>query len=63
MIKTLRLKDKEQEEIRRKSIEINKLLVNMEKSPLQESELVHILLELSIRYAKLTTRGEVIIDV
>lgn len=62
MPETLRLTKKEQKELREKCVEINKLLVSKERAPLRDSELAHVLLEKSIRYAKLTKDGDLIID-
>jgi len=62
MATNVRLSDKEQEEIRKKCIEINKLLIKSNKMPLRESELVHKILEKSVPYVKLSASGEVIVD-
>lgn len=63
MANTLRLSKKEQEGLRKKCIEFNKLLIAENKVPVKESDLAHILLDISIRYAKINSRGEVIVDV
>jgi hypothetical protein len=62
MSKLLRLSDIEQEAIRLKAIEINKLLVKRGLIPLRDSELVHKILELSISYTSLNADGELFLD-
>ncbi len=62
MADNLRLNKIEQKQLREKSIEINKILINMDLPPYKESELAHKILELSIRYAKANKKGEVILD-
>lgn len=56
---TVRLNDKEQEMLRKKCIELNKLLINRNLMPIKESELVHIILEQCIDETELTTNGQV----
>ncbi len=63
MAKTFRLTDKEVEWIRVKSTEINKILINSNKEPLRDSELLHKILEKTVRYVKVTKNGEIYIDV
>lgn len=55
----IRLTQQEQEQLRQKAIEINKLLVKQGRQPLRDSELVHKILEKSLAYAQLTSSGEV----
>ena len=62
MATNVRLTVGEQEAIRQKAIEFNKLLIKQGKQPLRDSELVHKILEKSVPYARLTESGEVIID-
>lgn len=62
MGKTVRLSDAEQEAIRQKAIEINKLLIKQGKQPLRDSELVHKILEKSVPYAQLSASGEVVVE-
>lgn len=57
----LRLSDKEQEDLRKKAVEINKLLVARGLQPLKDSELAHKILEKSIRYAQLNEQGDVVV--
>ena len=56
---TVRMSDKEQEMLRKKCIELNKLLINRNLMPIKESELVHIILEQCINETELTTSGQV----
>lgn len=58
----IRLTATEQEQIRQKAIEINKLLVKRGLQPMKDSELVHKILEKSVPYAVLSESGEIIID-
>jgi len=44
-MKSLRLKKSEEELLRKKSIEINKILINSNRTPLTESELLHAVIE------------------
>lgn len=62
MPKTLRLTTDEQEKLRKKCIEINKLLIGKNKEPLRDSELAHEILEKSISYVKISASGEIYID-
>ncbi len=62
MADNLRLTKEEQKSLREKSIEINKILINMELPPYKESELAHKILELSIRYVKASKKGELFLD-
>jgi hypothetical protein len=45
--------------LRKKCIELNKLLINRNLMPIKESELVHIILEQCINETELTTSGQV----
>lgn len=56
---TVRLNDSEQEEIRKKAVEINKLLIQKGLQPVRDSELVHIILEQSISYTEVTASGKI----
>ena len=55
----IRLTDKEQELIRIKAVEINKALVGKGMQPVKDSELIHKILEKSIRYTVLNEKGEI----
>lgn len=63
MATNVRLSDKEQEAIRKKCIEINKLLIKSNKEPLKDSEMVHKILELSITYVNVDGKGEIYLDI
>lgn len=55
---TLRLTNAEQEVLRRKCIEINKLLIKQGRQPIRDSELAHFLLEKSVGYVEISESGE-----
>ncbi|WP_419187220.1 hypothetical protein [Stutzerimonas kunmingensis] len=57
----LRLTADEQDALRKKAIEINKLLVKQGMQPLRDSELAHKILEKSISYAEVTASGEIVL--
>ena len=56
---TVRMNDKEQEMLRKKCIELNKLLITRNLMPIKESELVHIILEQCINETELTASGQI----
>jgi len=60
---SLRLTTEEQEQLRKKCIEINKLLIKDGREPIKDSELAHKILEKSISYVRLGVSGEILIDV
>lgn len=62
MATNVRLTTAEQEAIRKKAIEFNKILIKNGKQPLRDSELVHKILEKSVPCARITESGEVIIE-
>lgn len=59
---TIRLTNAEQEAIRQKCIEINKLLVKRGMPPMRDSELVHKILEKTVAYVQISASGEVVIE-
>ncbi len=59
---TLRLTNDEQELLRKKCIEINKLLVKQGRQPIRDSELAHFLLSESITYVELGENGMLSIE-
>ncbi len=59
---TLRLTDWEQEGLRKKCTEINKLLIKEGKEPLKDSELAHELLKIAITNAKLSKSFNIYIE-
>lgn len=56
---TVRMNDREQEMLRKKCIELNKMLINRNLMPIKESELVHIILEQCINAVELTASGQI----
>lgn len=56
---TIRLNDKEQEEIRKKAVEINRILIQKGLQPVRDSELIHIILEQSIAYTEVSASGKI----
>lgn len=58
-MKTLRIKDSQQEKIRQLAVSFNKRLVQMGKQPLRDSELAHELLNEALEKAMLDNEGEV----
>ena len=62
MATNVRLTTAEQEAIRQKAIEFNKILIRQGKQPMRDSELVHKILEKSVPCARLSESGEVIIE-
>ncbi|EHC03947.1 mobilization protein BmgB [Shewanella baltica OS625] len=56
---TLRLTKEEQRNTELKCREINKVLINIEKSPMQESELLHLVIELALSRIKINKKGEI----
>lgn len=58
MIRMLRIKEDESEKLRKKCIEINKVLISMNKEPLKDSEIAHILLNKSIKSVFVNRYGE-----
>lgn len=59
---TVRLSKDEEKKIREKCIEINKLLIGANRIPCRESELVHKLLEISLRSVKVDEEGELYLE-
>lgn len=55
---TIRLNDQEQEAIRKKAVEINKILINKGLQPLKDSEIVHIILKESIACLEVGESGK-----
>lgn len=62
MSKTVRLSDAEQEAIRQKAIEINKILIHSGQAPLKDSELVHKILEKSVPCVRVTKAGDIFLE-
>lgn len=58
MIKMLRIKEVQSESLRKKCIEINKILISMNKEPLKESEIAHKILDTGIKSIFVNKYGE-----
>ncbi|MDK4525291.1 hypothetical protein QG083_07025 [Kingella kingae] len=58
-MKTLRIKENQEEKIRQIAISFNKKLVQMGKQPMRDSELVHELLNEALEKAMLNENGKV----
>ena len=58
MVKMLRLNEEEVEKVREKAIEINKKLIRVEKEPVKDSELMHIILKLGTENIIVNKDGE-----
>jgi hypothetical protein len=59
---TLRLTKDEQRAAEIKCREINKILVNMERAPMQESDLLHLVIKRYIDRIKVNKKGEIEIE-
>lgn len=62
MAMTVRLNEWEQEEIRKKAVEINKKLIGKGKQPIRDSQLVHEILQKCIKKVEVTESGEIIVE-
>ena len=62
MITSVRLSKQEQRDLEKKTREINKVLIMNDHPPMQESELVHAILQRSLKIVKAESSGEVILD-
>lgn len=58
LIKMLRINEIESENLRKKCIEINKILISLNKEPLKDSEVAHILLEKGMKNVTVNKYGE-----
>ncbi len=58
MIKMLRIKEVQSENLRKKCIEINKILISMNKEPLKDSEIAHKILDIGIKSIFVNKYGE-----
>lgn len=59
---TLRLSNAEQEAIRQKCIEINKILIKKGRQPLRDSELTHLVIEQAIPMVQVTPEGNLRVE-
>ena len=62
MATTIRLNDKEQEDIRKKAVEINKRMIEKGRQPIRDSQLVHEILDQCIKRVEVSKSGEIIIN-
>lgn len=62
MAKTVRLSDEEQERIRIKAVALNKKLMDKNKQPLRDSEIVHALIDLALEKMQVGNSGNLILD-
>lgn len=58
MIKMLRIKEVQSENLRKKCIEINKILISMNREPLKDSEIAHKILDMGIKTIFVNKYGE-----
>lgn len=61
MVMSVRLNDWEQEQIRKKAVEINQKLIKQGMQPMRDSQLVHAVLEQSLPHVELNIKGKVIV--
>lgn len=59
---TIRLSDKEQEDLRKKAIEINKILIKAGQEPLRDSELAHAILESGLPMVRIDNSGKIYLE-
>lgn len=59
MVQSVRLNDQEQEMLRKKAVELNKVLIQKGQQPLRDSEIVHILIEEGMELLEVSTSGKV----
>jgi hypothetical protein len=62
MTTALRLTKIEQTELYKKTVEINKTLVNNGYAPMQESEILHEFIAIGLKHLKATKEGKILID-
>ncbi|UIJ74334.1 hypothetical protein LXF01_08735 [Acinetobacter sp. SH20PTE14] len=61
MVQSVRLNEQEQELLRKKAVELNKVLIQKGQQPLRDSELVHILIEEGLDLIEVGTSGKALI--
>ena len=61
MVQSVRLNDLEQEKLRKKAVELNKVLIQKGQQPIRDSELVHILIEEAIELIEINNSGKLTI--
>ncbi|MGQ0978847.1 mobilization protein [Acinetobacter baumannii] len=62
MAKTVRLSDEEQEAIRIKAVALNKKLMEKNKQPLRDSEVVHAVINLALEKISVGASGNLILE-
>lgn len=61
MVQSVRLNEQEQELLRKKAVELNKVLIQRGQQPLRDSELVHILIEEGLNLIEVGASGKALI--
>jgi hypothetical protein len=61
MVQSVRLNDSEQEALRKKAVELNKVLIQKGQQPVRDSELIHILVEEALELIEVSKSGSLII--
>ena len=61
MVQSVRLNEQEQELLRKKAVELNKVLIQKGQQPLRDSELVHILIEEGLDLIEVGASGKALI--
>jgi hypothetical protein len=59
MVQSVRINDQEQEMLRKKAVELNKMLIQKGQQPLRDSELIHILIDQGLDLLEVGTTGNV----
>lgn len=59
MVQSVRINDQEQEWLRKKAVELNKVLINKGQQPVRDSELIHILIEEGLELLEVSNSGKV----
>lgn len=59
MVQSVRINDQEQELLRKKAVELNKVLIQKGQQPLRDSELIHILIDQGLELLEVSNSGTV----
>lgn len=59
MVQSVRINDKEQELLRKKAVELNKVLIQKGQQPVRDSELIHILIDEGLELLEVGNSGTV----
>ena len=59
MVKSERINDEEQELLKKKAVELNKVLIQKGQQPLRDSEIVHILIDEGLELLEVGNSGQV----